>query len=423
MVLNMKYWMLLLAAALLTASCGDAEPVDDTPRDAQFGCETCVDARADSLGLAEPSYLAIAVLQIASEYDLETLDAIPHLDRRAAANIVAQRRLTGDFRTIRQLDEVPWVGTFALAQLAHHATSNNLLPYCGDGELQESLETCDDGNMSDADECPSTCQQAVVKVHGLVENSYEALAILNLVNTLEFEELDQDVSLDRRAARGIVAARSDLPIGSLRELDEIPWVASRAFSKLMVYANERKVIGYCGDGAIQANEACDDGNTRNGDGCNRMCSFAAACELGAIDDFAADLEALEGGNGTRSIERGSSLRAFLNREFPADLVGARCFGISEDSAPDGAAVDSRAATLHQVGLIFEQYANSASRLIGAELDAQRAREELACIHGPGARFTGCRLDFEPAPFSGVSQTFVQSEDGATTLIFESSWSE
>lgn len=416
----------MICAALCLAACGDStEPTDDTPVDAEFGCETCVDGRADSLGLAEPSYLAMGVLEIVNTYDRETLDSIPHFNSRAASNIIAERSRIADFKTIRQLDEVPWVGEFALAQLADFAKRNQLLPYCGDGDVQKSLETCDDGNAIDGDACPANCQESVVKVHGFVENSYEALAILNLSNTLDFNDLNEKVSLDRRAARGIVAARAQLPIGSLADLDQVPYVASRAFGKLLEYAFEIDVVGYCGDNAIQANEACDDGNNTNGDGCNSRCSLAASCELGAIDAFAQQLDEVSTrANWSRSIQRGTTLAAFTNeRNFPGQPVGARCFGIDPSDAPRGAVVDSRPATLHQVGIMFDQYANATNRLLGTEIDPEAARQELACVNGPGARFTGCRLDFEPDPWSGISRTFVESTDGQTTLIFESSWSE
>lgn len=60
----------------------------------------------------------------------------------------------------------------------------------------------------------------------------ETLAVLDLANTASFEELDQDVSLDRRAAEGIVELR---PFATLDELDAVPYVGDVALEKLRAY--------------------------------------------------------------------------------------------------------------------------------------------------------------------------------------------
>lgn len=70
----------------------------------------------------------------------------------------------------------------------------------------------------------------------------ESDAILALVNTASFEVLDDDVALDVRAARHIVEAREQGPIGSLDELDDIPWVGSRALGKLREYVHANGLV-------------------------------------------------------------------------------------------------------------------------------------------------------------------------------------
>lgn len=72
-------------------------------------------------------------------------------------------------------------------------------------------------------------------VHGVEVGSTDANAILDLVNTASRDTLDVDVRLDRRAAQNIVDAR---PFDSLVELDEVPYVASRAFGKLLTFAKD-----------------------------------------------------------------------------------------------------------------------------------------------------------------------------------------
>lgn len=82
---------------------------------------------------------------------------------------------------------------------------------------------------------------------GISENSETARAVLEVVNTLDLSALDDDVALDARAASAIVAARvgtdrtlftaDDVRIGTLRELDAVPWTGSRAFARLIEYAS------------------------------------------------------------------------------------------------------------------------------------------------------------------------------------------
>jgi hypothetical protein len=89
---------------------------------------------------------------------------------------------------------------------------------------------------------------------GPAEGSAEAKGVLAVVNTLTLDALDDDVALDSRAAASIANARvgadgvlltaDDHRITTLAELDEIPWVGSRAFSKLLTYAQDYGYIGY-----------------------------------------------------------------------------------------------------------------------------------------------------------------------------------
>ena len=59
-------------------------------------------------------------------------------------------------------------------------------------------------------------------------------AVLALANTASFEELDDDVGLDSRAAEGIVEER---PFSTLDELDAVPWVGDAALARLLEYVD------------------------------------------------------------------------------------------------------------------------------------------------------------------------------------------
>ena len=114
------------------------------------------------------------------------------------------------------------------------------------------------------------------------EGSPEALGILAVANELDFEALDDDVRLDRRAAESILVYRTgnvddpddDRAISDLEELDQIPWVGMRAFIKMYDYAKANGFIERfqqpvvecqadvdCGDGAYCHAGHCGDVTT------------------------------------------------------------------------------------------------------------------------------------------------------------------
>jgi DNA uptake protein ComE-like DNA-binding protein len=67
----------------------------------------------------------------------------------------------------------------------------------------------------------------------------EEFAVLSLANTASAETLDEDVALDVRAARGIVAQR---PFDTTDQLDAVPYVGPVALIKLLDYARESGLL-------------------------------------------------------------------------------------------------------------------------------------------------------------------------------------
>lgn len=158
---------------------------------------------------AEDSADAVIALYLANSLDQDTLDHDVTLDSRAAANIVTTRagvdgiEGTSDdvvFETIEQLDAVSYVGSSAMDDLVAYGLDQGLT-----GEV----------------------------VLGVLVGSVEEEAVLYLANNLNEAALDDDVSLDSRAAANIVAAGS---VGSLSELDALGYVGNRAMNKLLDYA-------------------------------------------------------------------------------------------------------------------------------------------------------------------------------------------
>ncbi|MGH1348011.1 MAG: hypothetical protein ACRBN8_41030 [Nannocystales bacterium] len=177
--------------------------------------------KADGALIAEGTPEALGVLALVNEASHAVLDDDVGLDVRAASNIVDHRETPDPFDDLAELDAIPYVGPVALQRLLAYAEANGYVP---DPE-------------PDADD--------------LSEGSDLALAVLDLVNTADFETLDDDVALDRRAATNIVEHREgpdpdspadDDPIETIAELDGIGHVGAVALAKLVAYAQDHGYV-------------------------------------------------------------------------------------------------------------------------------------------------------------------------------------
>ncbi|MFT7520820.1 MAG: hypothetical protein ACI9MC_002971 [Kiritimatiellia bacterium] len=160
------------------------------------------------------------ILAVANTQDLVTLDEDVALDRRAATNILHHRsgsdEVPGtdddvDFLTIDELDTTPYVGPVAMTKMYRW----------GLAEFGGSDERCD----------------SALTVHGLREESPEARGVLAVANIVSPIELDDVVGLDRRAADGIVEARTAEALDCLVDLDEVAYVGESAITKLLDFAS------------------------------------------------------------------------------------------------------------------------------------------------------------------------------------------
>jgi fibro-slime domain-containing protein len=116
-----------------------------------------------------------------------------------------------------------------------------MTPVCGDGIL-EAGESCDDGNKTNGDGCSSTCQ---------IEAAYWACTV------------NQPCVDERDCAELLEAGVSDA--GNCASSASVP---------------------VCGNGIIEAGEACDDGNTKSGDGCSYDCHTIEANYVCPVPDQA-----------------------------------------------------------------------------------------------------------------------------------------
>jgi DNA uptake protein ComE-like DNA-binding protein len=228
----------MVAAVLLTGAltgCTDAMDGDEsTLKNQSFLAASS--GKADSIFNIQPdSVEANGVLKLANNASFETLDSSAQvgLDIRAAENIVETRQ-TSELATLKQLDKIAWVSQRAFRKLYDYAESNG---YFG----EDSTGTSNDS------------------VYGVEPGSNLAEGILNVANNVDLETLDNadGVGLDIRAAENIVETRQSSKISTLTELDTILWVDSRAFDKLLSYAQSHNYV------PTDATDGGDDSNNDN----------------------------------------------------------------------------------------------------------------------------------------------------------------
>jgi|GEM_PF-3600283 DNA uptake protein ComE-like DNA-binding protein len=161
-----------------------------------------------------PEAAGVLALVNAPSTNLAILDHDVGLDRRAAENIITFRNgadgIAGngddlEFASIAQLDAIKWVGPSALNKLQAYAEAGGWVP--GGNDLLGVFDN----------------------VAFTIE---EATATLTLANTATETELDDDVKLDKRAAKAIVLAR---PITTLLQLSGVYFVGQSALLKLREY--------------------------------------------------------------------------------------------------------------------------------------------------------------------------------------------
>ncbi len=126
----------LVASLLLFAACTDddlgpdEDPIDD--------CVTC-DGKDDRFGIADASPMADAILMVVNTMPEIDLQAVVRLSRRAAMSIAEARSTqllgieVGRIQTLRDLDDVPYVGRGTFLRLVHYIESNTLDAPCTGG--------------------------------------------------------------------------------------------------------------------------------------------------------------------------------------------------------------------------------------------------------------------------------------------------
>ena len=132
------------------------------------------------------------------------------------------------------------------------ATTSEPEPMCGDG-AHDGAEECDDGNMVDNDVCSNDCTLPVCG-DGIVQVGEPC----DDGNQIDNDKCSNDCTLPE-CGDGFEQEGEPCDDGNLIDNDE---------------CTNKCTLPACGDGFVQPGEECDDGNPDNTDGCLASCAGA-----------------------------------------------------------------------------------------------------------------------------------------------------
>ena len=134
------------------------------------------------------------------------------------------------------------------------------IDFCGDRILERDVEQCEDGNREDGDGCSSTCRAEPKPGCGNFTIDFDA-------NGAPTEECDDGNNTSGDGCSSI--CKQEFCGDGITEptLNEECDDADPFKPAGCTFCH----IPKCGDFFVTADEQCDDGNTRDGDGCNAHC--------------------------------------------------------------------------------------------------------------------------------------------------------
>lgn len=140
--------------------------------------------------------------------------------------------------------------------------------FCGDGQVNQLDEECDDGNTASGDGCSSDCRFEYCG-DGIKNNSNEEC---DDGNTESGDGCSSECQIEQGpvCGDGKKEGAEECDDGNINSNDGCSLECK---------------IEYCGDGIKNGNEQCDDGNTESGDGCSATCQTEqiSGCGDGYVD--------------------------------------------------------------------------------------------------------------------------------------------
>jgi cysteine-rich repeat protein len=286
------------------------------------------------------------------------------------------------------------------------------LAFCGDAIL-DSGEDCDDGNVEDADSCRSTCVLGVCGDGVVRRDTYLGTDVNGEPVELRYEQCDDANAIDDDGchndctAPGCGDGLRQGGDGSMTECGDDIGVDCEGLQQCIDglchgwgeqcdegdansdsepnACRSNCLRAFCGDAVLDAEEACDDGNQEDGDGCSSACeSEPPVCGDGRVQ-FG---EECDDGNGNDADAcRADCTLAFCgDGVIRADVIGGED-GFEE--CDDGNASDNDGCTNTCV------YARCGDGVLRTDLEEGVAGHE-ACDDNNFDDEDGCRADCQVA---------------------------
>ncbi len=160
-------------------------------------------------------------------------------------------------------------------------------PKCGDGQVNQTTEQCDDGNLIPGDGCDALCQKepepqpdgTVIVSEVMANPDADAGSdvgewfelhnptgkVIDLTGwSIRDEPVQKPGTCNANSATSCTS-NADCAVGDSCKLPSKPPM------------EQHKLTAICGNGRVEPTELCDDGNTKAGDGCGAACSVEGSC--------------------------------------------------------------------------------------------------------------------------------------------------
>lgn len=160
-------------------------------------------------------------------------------------------------------------------------------PKCGDGQVNQTSEQCDDGNLIPGDGCDALCQKEP-------EPQPDGTVIISEVMANPDADVGSDIG-EWFEVHNPTSKAIDITGWTIRDEPVQKPGTCNANSSQSCLSNaecgngdtcklptkpaqeQHKLIPLCGNGRVEPSELCDDGNTAAGDGCGAACSVEGSC--------------------------------------------------------------------------------------------------------------------------------------------------
>jgi len=149
-------------------------------------------------------------------------------------------------------------------------------PTCGNG-IWEAGEQCDDGNTTNLDGCSDTCQTEYTCGDGVCEDNFGETCPICPEDCCPCGDGSCQTALGETCAMCHADCCPDCGDGVLNANEGCDDGNAVAGDGCNEHCEDEDGVAVCGNGLWEATEQCDDGNNTPGDGCDDICHIEFVC--------------------------------------------------------------------------------------------------------------------------------------------------